>query len=58
MALCGCYNIHMKNIKYLLQCVATTFIIILLAETFIIGLAFALEALGLGAGSISAMISN
>jgi len=48
----------MKQIKYLLQCVAITFIMILLAETFIIGLAFALEALGLGDGSISAMISN
>jgi len=54
--LCERYNIHMKNIKYLLQCVATTFIIILLAETFVIGLALALEFLGLGDGSILAFI--
>ena len=48
----------MKQIKYLLQCVAITFIMILLAETFIIGLAFALEALGLGDGSISQFINS
>ena len=48
----------MKNIKFLLQCVAITFIMILLAETFIIGLAFALEALGLGDGSISQLINS
>ena len=48
----------MKSIKYLIQCVAITFIMILLAETFIIGLAFALEALGLGDGSISQLINS
>jgi len=46
----------MKSIKYLLQCVTITFVVILLAETFIIGLAFALEFLGLGDGSIAALI--
>ena len=48
----------MKQIKYLLQCVAITFIMILLAETFIIGLAFALETLGLGDGSISQFLNR
>ena len=48
----------MKNIKFLLQCVAITFIMILLADVFIISLAFAQEALGLGDGSISQLISK
>ena len=48
----------MKSIKYLIQCVAITFIMILLAETFIIGLAFALDTLGFGDGSISQFISK
>tara|TARA_Y100001951_G_C11216321_1_gene225995 strand:- start:487 stop:633 length:147 start_codon:yes stop_codon:yes gene_type:complete len=48
----------MKSIKYLIQCVAITFIFILLAETFVVGLAFALEFLGVGDGSISRLINR
>ena len=46
----------MKNVKYLLQCVAITFIMILLAETFVVGLAYAMSVLGLGDGSIAALL--
>jgi len=48
----------MEDLKYIAQCVAITFVVILIAETFIVGLAFAMDVLGVGDGSITSMFTD